>query len=96
MLLFSFVKLLNIEGFKKSFSKYDVFTRMLPLYGYIYPFVEACLGILMLTKKVNLKLVNFVIINLAFITLVQVSKAIHDGVNTQVTYFDMLKRNGVF
>ncbi len=43
-LVFSFFKLLDIAGFADSYAMYDVLAKRLPIYGYIYPFIELGLG----------------------------------------------------
>ena len=43
--IFSFFKLLNLSGFKDAFSAYDLIAAKLPVYGYVYPFIELGLGI---------------------------------------------------
>lgn len=48
-LVFSFFKLLNLKGFAEGYSTYDVIARRIPVYGYIYPFIELALGIAYLT-----------------------------------------------
>ncbi len=48
-IVFSFFKLLNLRGFKESYQKYDVLAKRLPVYGFIYPFIELTLGIAYLT-----------------------------------------------
>jgi len=49
-LAFSFFKLLNISGFASSYRMYDWVAQKLPVWGYIYPFVELSLGVLYLTN----------------------------------------------
>lgn len=44
-LVFSFFKLLNLKGFAESYAMYDVVAKPLPVWGFIYPFVELALGI---------------------------------------------------
>tara|TARA_B100000795_G_C22805669_1_gene444728 strand:- start:7558 stop:8274 length:717 start_codon:yes stop_codon:yes gene_type:complete len=44
-LTFSFFKMLNLKGFKDSYSMYDIIARKFPSWGYIYPFTELILGI---------------------------------------------------
>lgn len=44
-LTFSFFKMLDVKGFAESYGMYDVVARKLPLWGFIYPFVELGLGI---------------------------------------------------
>ncbi len=43
--LFSLFKLFNVKGFKEGFEKYDLITSKLPIYGYVYPFIELGLGL---------------------------------------------------
>lgn len=49
LIVFSFFKLLNLRGFKESYQMYDVLAKRLPVYGFIYPFIELALGIAYLT-----------------------------------------------
>lgn len=42
--VFSALKLINIKGFAKTYSKYDFLAMRIPQYGYVYPFVELALG----------------------------------------------------
>jgi copper chaperone CopZ len=44
-LLFSFFKLLNLSGFADGYRMYDVIAKKVPVYGYLYPFIELLLGI---------------------------------------------------
>ena len=44
-LVFSFFKLLNLQGFADSYSTYDVIAKRWRGYGFIYPFIELGLGI---------------------------------------------------
>jgi len=48
-LVFSFFKLMNLRGFAEGYSSYDVVARVMPAWGFIYPFVELTLGIAFLT-----------------------------------------------
>ena len=43
-LVFSFFKLLDLAGFANSYAMYDVLAKRVPIYGYIYPFIELALG----------------------------------------------------
>jgi copper chaperone CopZ len=43
-LVFSFFKLLDLNGFASSYRMYDVVAARFPAWGYIYPFVELGLG----------------------------------------------------
>lgn len=49
-LVFSFFKLLDLKGFPPTFSMYDPLARVIPLYGWIYPFIEIGLGVMFLTR----------------------------------------------
>lgn len=49
-LVFSFFKLLNINGFSASYRMYDVIAEKWAGWGYVYPFVELALGALYLTN----------------------------------------------
>lgn len=44
-LSFSFFKLINLKGFAESYAMYDVLAKKIPVWGYIYAFVELGLGI---------------------------------------------------
>ncbi|MBO6662357.1 MAG: cation transporter [Roseivirga sp.] len=44
-IVFSFFKLLNIQGFSNSYKMYDIIAKKWSHWGKIYPFVELALGI---------------------------------------------------
>lgn len=44
-LLFGVLKLLDLEGFVKTFMQYDIVAKRRTPYGYIFPFLEIVLGI---------------------------------------------------
>ncbi len=44
-LIFSFFKMLNLDGFAESYAMYDVVARKFPIWGYLYAFVEMGLGV---------------------------------------------------
>ncbi len=44
-LVFSFFKLLNLKGFAESYKMYDVIAKVLPVWGYMYAFIELGLGL---------------------------------------------------
>lgn len=44
-LVFSFFKMLNLKGFAESYAMYDIVAKPLPVWGFVYPFVELVLGI---------------------------------------------------
>ena len=43
-MLFGVLKLANIEQFAMIFSKYDPLSQRVPIYAYLYPFIELILG----------------------------------------------------
>jgi hypothetical protein len=48
-LVFSFFKLLNLQGFAESYAMYDVVAKNWQGWGYVYAFIELALGIAFLT-----------------------------------------------
>lgn len=48
--VFSFFKLLDLNGFSISFAMYDAIAKYVPIYGKIYPFLEVAIGVLLLLK----------------------------------------------
>jgi hypothetical protein len=44
-LVFSFFKLLNLKGFAESYVMYDVIAKKIPIWAYMYDFIELALGI---------------------------------------------------
>ena len=49
-IVFSFFKMLDIEGFANSYTMYDIVAAKVKAYGYIYPFIELALGIAFLVR----------------------------------------------
>lgn len=43
--LLAMLKLMDLQSFKTSFSNYDLITKKIPPYGYVYPFLELLSGI---------------------------------------------------
>ena len=48
-IVFSFFKLLNLQGFAESYSMYDVVAKKWNRWGYVYAFIELALGVAFLT-----------------------------------------------
>lgn len=44
-IVFSFFKFLNIKAFANSYQMYDIVAKQIPVYGFVYPFIELGLGI---------------------------------------------------
>ena len=68
-LTFSFFKLLNLKGFAESYKMYDVLAKRLPVWGYLYAFIELGLGIAYLINFHPLltNLVTFVVMSISII-----------------------------
>ena len=62
-IIFSFFKILDIKGFSMSFRMYDPIAKQVPIYGYIYPFIEVLLGMMFLIRfEINIALILTVIV----------------------------------
>lgn len=72
-LVFSFFKLLNLKGFAESYTMYDVVAKPLPVWGFIYPFVELALGIAYLINFNPLitNLVTIIVMSISIIGVLQ-------------------------
>ena len=44
-IVFSFFKFLGYRSFPSSFATYDPIAKLIPLYGWLYPFIETALGL---------------------------------------------------
>lgn len=76
-IVFSFFKMLDLNGFKMSFVMYDPIAKKVPLYGKIYPFIETVLGLLFLMRfEIDIALIMTLII--LGVTTVGVSRALLD------------------
>lgn len=56
-LVFGFLKMMDIKGFARSFSRYDLVAARLPWYGFAYPFLEMMAGWLYILLPEN-KILN--------------------------------------
>jgi hypothetical protein len=62
-IIFSFFKFLDYTGFPASFQMYDPLAKALPIYGWIYPFLETALGLMFLLRfEMDIALVTTIII----------------------------------
>ena len=69
--------MLDLKGFPESFSMYDPLAKRLPIYGWIYPFIETALGIMFLMRyEVNIALVITLVV--LGITTIGVTKTLID------------------
>ncbi|MFK7832301.1 MAG: heavy-metal-associated domain-containing protein [Winogradskyella sp.] len=80
--VFSFFKLLDLKGFPESFKMYDPLAKALPVYGWVYPFIEVTLGFMFLMRfQINVALIVALII--LGITTVGVTKALFSKTTIQ-------------
>lgn len=76
-IVFSFFKMLDLKGFPESFSMYDPLAKRLPVYGWIYPFIETVLGLMFLMRfEVEIALIITLVI--LGITTIGVTKTLLD------------------
>lgn len=76
-IVFSFFKFLDLKGFPESFRMYDPLAKVLPAYGWAYPFLELGLGLLFLMRfQVTTALIVTVVI--LGITTIGVTKTLLD------------------
>jgi cation transport ATPase len=62
-IVFSFFKMLDLKGFPESFKMYDPLAKRIPIYGWIYPFIETALGLLLLMRfEVNKEVIFTIIV----------------------------------
>lgn len=73
-LVFSFFKLLDLEGFAGGYSSYDIIAKKFYHYGYIYPFIELLFGIGYLLIPYNLYF-NVAVFLLMLVSSIGVIKA---------------------
>ncbi|WP_298554445.1 MauE/DoxX family redox-associated membrane protein [uncultured Algibacter sp.] len=76
-IVFSFFKLLDLKGFPESFKMYDPLAKVIPAYGWVYPFVEVALGLMFLMRfeiSITLVITLFVL----GITTIGVAKTLLD------------------
>jgi len=75
--VFSFFKLLDVNGFTMSFQMYDPLAKVIPKYGFVYPFLELILGVFFL---IQFQILLALIITLVIlgITTIGVTKSLLD------------------
>ena len=62
-IVFSFFKMLDLKGFPESFKMYDPLAKRIPIYGWMYPFIETVLGLMFLMRfEVDIALVVTLIV----------------------------------
>ena len=74
-IVFSFFKMLDLNGFSQSFKMYDPLAKRISFYGRIYPFIETLLGLMFLMRyEINIALISTLI--LLAVTTIGVSKVL--------------------
>lgn len=72
-LTFSFFKMLDVKGFAESYGMYDVVAKKIPVWGFIYPFVELALGIAYAInfQPIFTNLVTLIVMSISIIGVLQ-------------------------
>lgn len=76
-IVFSFFKFLDLKGFPESFAMYDPLAKAVPMYGWLYPFIELGLGLLFLLR-VDLQFALIATVVVLGITTIGVTKTLLD------------------
>lgn len=75
LITFSYLKLLNPKGFRMSFAKYDLVAFYIPIYGYVYPWIELILGVFYCLHLYSI-IINSLTIFVLVINVAQVLRAL--------------------
>lgn len=72
-LVFSFFKLLNLDGFADSYAMYDVIARRFKSWGYIYALIELALGLAYTTdfSPILTNIITLVVMTVSIIGVLQ-------------------------
>lgn len=81
-IVFSFFKLLDLKGFPDSFRMYDPLAKVLPVYAWIYPFIEVALGIMFLIR-IEIPIALVITLIILGITTIGVTKVLLDKKSIQ-------------
>ena len=80
--VFSFFKFLDLKGFPESFKMYDPVAKVVPVYGWLYPFIELTLGLLFL-MRVQIPMALIITLIILGITTIGVTKTLLDKKSIQ-------------
>jgi hypothetical protein len=72
---FAFFKLLDVKAFADAYRSYDIPTKLWPTWGYLYPFVELSLGLLLL-HRIELFWTNLAIVIILGASIVGVIQSV--------------------
>ena len=67
--------MLDLKGFPESFRMYDPLAKRLQIYGWIYPFIEVGLGV-MLLMRLKIKIALIITLFVLGITTIGVAKTL--------------------
>ena len=72
-LIFSFFKMLNLKGFAESYVMYDVLAKRIPIWAYLYAFVELGLGIAYLINfnPIVTNVITFLVMSISLVGVLQ-------------------------
>lgn len=72
-LTFSFFKMLDVKGFAESYAMYDIVAKKIPVWGFVYAFVELGLGIAYATgfQPLFTNLVTFIVMTVSILGVLQ-------------------------
>ncbi len=73
--VFSFFKFLDLKGFPESFKMYDPVAKVVPVYGWLYPFIELALGLLFL-MRIQISIALIITLIILGITTIGVTKTL--------------------
>ena len=65
-IVFSFFKFLDYKSFPNSFAMYDPLAKVIPFYGWLYPFIETILGLMFLFR---FQLFNAIVITIFLLSI---------------------------
>lgn len=68
-MVFSFFKFLDLKGFQAAFKTYDPLAVAVPIYGWVYPFIELALGLCYLVDFVSPSVLIITVIVLGITTV---------------------------
>ena len=74
-IVFSFFKLLDLKGFPESFKMYDPVAKVVPIYGWLYPFIELGLGLLFL-MRIEIPIALIITLIILGVTTIGVTKTL--------------------
>jgi len=74
-IIFSFFKMLDLNGFAESYSMYDIVAKKIRPWGYIYAFVELALG-LAYASNFQPETINYVTLMVMTVSIVGVLQSV--------------------